>query len=710
MHDLLDGLVPGLPARLRDQILARAEGVPLYAMETVRMLLDRGLLEQAGAVYRPTGEIETLDVPETLHALIAARLDGLATEERRLLQDGAVLGKTFTKTAIGAVSGLREAELEPLLSSLVRKEVLGVQADTRSPEHGQYGFLQDLVRHVAYETLSRRERKARHLIAADYVEQAFGDVDEVAEVLASHYVAAFDAMPDADDAAEIRARAREMLTQAGDRAASLGAPEEGQRYFEQAAELADDIATEAALVDRAGRLAAPAGRLAEGRERLERAIELYEQAGDTSSAALASAALGDIDVLEGKLEQAATRFDATLPTLEERGSSAELAATLAQLGRVQALRGEREQALVTLDRALQLAERLGLDEVLVQALTSRAISVIYEGRFVESRVLLEAAVELADERELNAAWFRAAGNLSVMLQDSDRYGECMELIDSIEARARQLGDREQLAATRFGCGSVLIAMGRWDEALEREQEAALVEASAFSRSELVDLVRVRCERGELEAAEEMLRAHEWMREAEQTEISSMIHSCEARLLRAQGRAAEALAAGEQGLAHLDELSMTSIRIKLSLIEALEAAFVLGDLDRVGVHLSTIEQLLPGEVTPLLRGHGARFRALLDARRGQDEAVEGSFLLAEATFLEFDMPFYLAVTQLEHAEWLVAQSRSAEAERLLAEARETFERLEAAPWLERAAAAVPKRVRSAGLARELARRAGSRRCP
>jgi predicted ATPase len=188
MNAVLEGLVPGLPARLREQILARAEGVPLYAVETVRMLLDRNLLVQDGPVYRPTGEIEALEVPETLQALIAARLDGLTSEERRLLQDGAVLGKTFTKSAAGAVSDLAPAELDPLLSSLVRKEVIGVQSDPRSPEHGQYGFLQDLVRHVAYETLAKRERKVKHLKAADHLERSFGDVDEIAEVLASHYL------------------------------------------------------------------------------------------------------------------------------------------------------------------------------------------------------------------------------------------------------------------------------------------------------------------------------------------------------------------------------------------------------------------------------------------------------------------------------------------------------------------------------------------
>ena len=82
MRALLDGLVAGLPEGLAAQILARSEGVPLYAVETVRMLLDRGHVVQQGSVYRATGPVETLEVPETLHALIAARLDGLSADER----------------------------------------------------------------------------------------------------------------------------------------------------------------------------------------------------------------------------------------------------------------------------------------------------------------------------------------------------------------------------------------------------------------------------------------------------------------------------------------------------------------------------------------------------------------------------------------------------------------------------------------------------
>jgi len=85
---------------LLERIRERAEGVPLYAVETVRMLLDRGLLRAAGDRYEPVGDVDELAVPETLQALIAARLDGLPAEERSLLQAASVLGKTFAPAAV----------------------------------------------------------------------------------------------------------------------------------------------------------------------------------------------------------------------------------------------------------------------------------------------------------------------------------------------------------------------------------------------------------------------------------------------------------------------------------------------------------------------------------------------------------------------------------------------------------------------------------
>src|SRR6266404_7524276 len=350
MTELLEGYVPGLPEDVKERVLTRAQGVPLYAVETVRMLLDRGLLVRDGPVYRPTGTIDTLEVPETLHALAAARLVGLPPDERQLVQHACVLGKTFTKQALAALTDRPVAELEPLLSGLVRKEVMSLQADPRWPERGQYGFLQELLRQVAYETLSRRDRKSRHLAAVVALEQTFEGAEvDVPEVIATHLLAAVDAAPEDPDVPEIRARA--------------------------------------ALLTRAGTLALNAVDEAGARERLERAIALYEEADDAYAAARARVALADVDVAEGKLEEGTRRFESALSTLEQTGASAELAATYASIGRLRVLRGDLEPAGPVLERALELAESLVLDETLVQALTSKALILMHEGRVVEAELL-----------------------------------------------------------------------------------------------------------------------------------------------------------------------------------------------------------------------------------------------------------------------------------------------------------------------------------
>jgi tetratricopeptide (TPR) repeat protein len=159
---------------------------------------------------------------------------------------------------------------------------------------------------------------------------------------------------------------------------------------------------------------------------------------------------------------------------------------------------------------------------------------------------------------------------------------------------------------------------------------------------------------------------------------------EARLLRAQGQHAEALGAAERALATLGELAITDPRIKHGLVEAIEAALALPDLDKAEELLAIPASLEPGELTPFLQANTARLRARLDAARGNPEQVEERFRSAASLFREFDLVFHLAVTQLEHAEWLAGQGRAKDAQPLLVEARETFDRLQATPWLLRAA--------------------------
>ena len=138
------------------------------------------------------------------------------------------------------------------------KQVLAFIDDPRSAERGQYVFLQALLRQVAMGTLSRRDRKAKHLAVARHLRETWGeDAGEIAEVLASHYLAAVDAEPDADDAAMIRASACDTLADAGRRALSLALGPEARRHFERAAELAQDPAARGRLLREAGMRGTP---------------------------------------------------------------------------------------------------------------------------------------------------------------------------------------------------------------------------------------------------------------------------------------------------------------------------------------------------------------------------------------------------------------------------------------------------------------------
>ncbi len=235
MDSLVDALVPGMPAGARDTITAQAQGIPLFAVETVRSLVDRDIVVPREGVYRLVGDIGELSVPDSLHSLLAARLDALDADLRALVADAAVLGSTFPAEALVAVSAQPEESVRRGLAELLRREVLSVSADPLSPQRGHYRFAQDLLRQVADHTLSRRDRKIRHLRVAAHLRAVFpADGDEVAEVISRHYLDALAAVPDAPDIPEIRAEAIAMLVRAGgDRALRAGVHPAGGRQLRQ---------------------------------------------------------------------------------------------------------------------------------------------------------------------------------------------------------------------------------------------------------------------------------------------------------------------------------------------------------------------------------------------------------------------------------------------------------------------------------------------
>jgi tetratricopeptide (TPR) repeat protein len=505
-------------------------------------------------------------------------------------------------------------------------------------------------------------------------------------VLASHYLAAVEAAPEADDAPAVRAKAGEMLARAGDRAGSLGAPGEGQRYYDRAADLAEEPLAAAALLELAGRLATQANRSLEARERLERAISLFAEAGDERGAARASAGLADVDVGEGRLDEAAARLEGAVARLGQGEPSVELAAALAQLGRARLLAGRWDSAAAAVERALTLAERLQLPEVFVEALTTKGTGLLTQGRPAEARILLEAAAARAHSEELYASALRAENNLGVVLEASDRYAEVLERAEHTLALARRRGDRRWESTLRTGSLLELWLLGRWEEAFAIAAEEKPFAAGEFARAQLLDVARIHCERGELRAAEALIAGAGPLAESDNPQMRAGYATAEARLLRARGRPAEALAAAERALAIRGELSIVDTNIKTALVEAAEAALALPDLDEADRLLAIPQSLDPGELTPFLQANELRLRARLDAARGAHERVDEHFRAGAALCREFGLAFHQAVTQLEHAEWLVGRQRPDEADPLLSEARETLERLGAKPWLDRLDAA------------------------
>jgi class 3 adenylate cyclase/tetratricopeptide (TPR) repeat protein len=677
--ELLAGLVPGLPGDVRARIGERAEGVPLYAVETVRMLLDRGVLEQVDDEFRLTREIDVLDVPDTLQALIAARLDGLPPVERRLLEDASVLGKTFTAAGLADVATLPEPDVEAHLTSLVRKEILDVERDSRSPERGQFGFLHALVQKVAYDTLSRKERKARHLAVAEYLEREWGPDDaEIVEVVASHYLAAFRAAPDSDDAATIKAKACDRLTRAAERAASLAANEDAHSRYLEAAELADDPARRAELLERAGETARAAGRFVAAAEAFEQAVELFDAAGETHPAARATARLGGILYEQGRIDEGIERMEQAFGVLASDEPDGDLAALAHELARLYLFAGNAKLHYERVEFALEIAEALELPDIVAEALNTK--SVLYQARPHESGALMREALRVALDHDLTNPALRAYNNLAYLLGLHDQFEDAGAACADGIALARRSGHRNWEWILQTNLSEALYQAGEWDRALEiaddLPDEARVIGFGAFP-SEV--LFWISAYRGEHEVAREMAALTSTGEDSNDLQVRGIALLVQARLGLTEGRAEDAVRLARSALEPL--VTYGSPYLNEGVAALVDTALEANEIGILEEGLARTDGVLPSKLT--LRAHRARANALLAARAGASDRVEPAFKAAEASFHVARNPFWLAVTHLDHAGWLIGTGRADEAAPLLVQARETFDRLRARPYVDRA---------------------------
>jgi class 3 adenylate cyclase/tetratricopeptide (TPR) repeat protein len=471
MRELLHGLVPGLPDDAVATILARAEGIPLYAVETVRMLIDQGRVVAEGDGYVLAGPIEKLAVPETLQALVAARIDANDPEDRALLADAAILGQSFTLAALAGVTGRDEAALPDALERLVRRELLIRDDDPRSPERGQHRFVQAIVREISYETLSKKDRRAKHLAAARYFE-ALGD-EEVAGVLASHYLEALRATPAGPEADALAAQTRIALRAAADRATALHSHAVALRHLQDSLTITSDPAEQVALyldvaisADRVGNTTSV--------EYARTSAKLATGLGDRASATRASTMAAKFNINYGHGVEAIAILEPLVTGLSEDEPGA--AGAFAELARVYMLTDRNPEAVEMADKALRAAATARETEVIVEALVTRGPAIEHAGRIDEAEATLRGAIILADRNGHYWSALRARNNLQATIVEEVRSSEMVALVSEGVELARRFGYVGWLVQFLTHRLPTLIGLGDWEAA-----EADSAEHSEYAK-------------------------------------------------------------------------------------------------------------------------------------------------------------------------------------------------------------------------------------
>jgi class 3 adenylate cyclase/tetratricopeptide (TPR) repeat protein len=695
--EMLDGLVTGLPAGARARIVERAEGIPLYAIETVRGLLDKGVVEKGsdGALHL-VGDLGELQIPPGLTALIASRLDALEPDERRLVKECSVLGGCFPRQAVEAISDIDSGDLDELLSSLVRKEVLTVRADKLSPERGQYAFTQSLIRSVAYDTLTRAERKVRHLRTAEHLRSVFPDEGaEVAEVIAAHLYDAYLASKDDPDSAELCALAMRAYVQAAERAEAVGAPEAAESAYLKAAELSPDETDRAEFTSLAGRRAWDAGWNERALGHFEAAIAAHGEAGRVFDAARVTAWLGLSLQALGRGEQAITLIREAFASLEGMATPPEVVAELqVRLAGALVFSGHGDEAAGPIEEALTLAQHHELAEPFASALNWRAILLSYAGRAQESRSAFELSRDVARLHGVTQREMIVEGNLADLCMTRDLPGAQEHARASLDL-ARRWGQRGIEVVGAANLMYILTMVGRLEEAFHLGTE--LLQAGGDERpgSEHINyrLAWLEAIRGNVGAARQHLAlCRAW---AESDDVQD-------RANYAAGHAAVSLAGADSRHAletarrAIDEalgggLGVAHEAVRLAFPIALEAAIDLGDLEEADRLAELLAAHPRGEVPPFLRAQVTRANALVASARGEDEGVEENLVAAEAAFRDLCYPYWVARVQLDRAEWLARGGRLDESAKLAGEAASTFETVAAAPMAARARALLEQDV-------------------
>jgi tetratricopeptide (TPR) repeat protein len=326
---------------------------------------------------------------------------------------------------------------------------------------------------------------------------------------------------------------------------------------------------------------------------------------------------------------------------------------------------------------------LWLPGVLSTALNTKGSLSMTMGRNEEAHALMARSIDIAVENDLPEHAATGYGNLAELLFQRDRYSEALELHNQTLALSRRIGSRplEWHALAEIAFGEMLL--GDWTGAIVSLVDLPPDEGLSTTFSALWVWPQIAAARGDLETVRLLLERYRSFELAADPDERAVYAAVEALLARAEGKYTDAVSHARRALEIRQFVGPGDQTPKLALVEGVEAALVTGDLAAADEWLSRIEVMKPGETPPYLRAQALRLRARKAEVEGERDAIEPGFKAAAGLFREIGVPFWLAVTLLEHAEWLASERRIDGVAPLAAEADTIFERLAATPWLERA---------------------------
>lgn len=478
-HEMVEDLLSARhPNPLHDLLVDRCEGNPLFVEELVRSLIDRGAIERGERGWTATAISDELELPRSIHGVIASRIDALTPDEKSLVQDAAVVGRDFW---LGALEQLSQRDRETSFSIATRlrgKEIISAKPDSTFSGELEFAFRHVLIRDVAYDSLPKAFRADKHVAVARWAEeQAAERRDEIAELLATHYAEALRYLRELGERAdpELELEAYRWSRAAGERSLGLWQHREAARWFRSAVDVAEGIGL--AQEERA-QLWESYARAAEGVEPyatiaagFERALEIYRSLRSDADAGRVEAWLAHVAFQFGDDEGVVRWARQAIAHLEPLGDGPDLALALIRLGWYHHRKRRDEEAEPLLRRANAIADRVGDPVVCARAMVSLGMLVYRSGRGEEGMRLLESGLQLA----------RGSRDLPLLLWGLLIVSEALEVVASDYRRAEALvreglelaaraGYTEQIAWMQGNLADYLVDQGRLDEAEEPARE------------------------------------------------------------------------------------------------------------------------------------------------------------------------------------------------------------------------------------------------